>query len=122
MTSGSYTDSWPVRVFTIVAWTNAPRLAALAMVQPDCAGVIPFGPVSWYGVAIPCADSGFAGTMMLQLVLAAAVVAGAVPVPLGHGAADAVVVGVAEPEAAVVGAAEPEAAVVGAVEPEAAAV
>jgi hypothetical protein len=60
--------------------------------------------------------------MMLQLVLAAAVVAGAVPVPLGHGAADAVVAGVADPEAAVVGAAEPAAVAVGAVEPEAAAV
>jgi hypothetical protein len=49
------------------------------MVQPDCAGVIPFGPVSWYGVASPFADSGFAGTMMSQLTLAAVVVV--VPVP-----------------------------------------
>jgi hypothetical protein len=117
-------------VFTIVAWTNAPRLAALAMVQPDCAGVIPFGPVSWYGVAMPCADSGFAGTMMLQLTLAAAAGALAVADPLGHGVGavvgfaepEAAVVGAAEPEAAVVGAAEPEAAVVGAAEPDAAAV
>ena len=68
------------------------------------------------------ADSGLAGTMMLQLTLAAA--AGALPVadPLGHGVADAVLVGDAEPEAAVVGAAEPDAAVVGAAEPDAAVV
>jgi hypothetical protein len=72
------------------------------MVQPDCAGVIPSGPVSRYGVARPFADSGFAGTMMSQLTLAAAVV---VPVPpslapplgAGHGAPDAV------PDAGLVG-------------------
>ena len=46
MTSGSYTDSAPVAGSRIVAWTNAPRLAKLAIVQPDAAGVIPFGPVS----------------------------------------------------------------------------
>ena len=55
----------------MVAWTNAPRLTALVMVQPDAAGVVPSGPVSWYGVARPLALSGFAGTMMLQLTLAA---------------------------------------------------
>jgi hypothetical protein len=96
------------------------------MVQPDCAGVIPFGPVSWYGVASPCADSGFAGTMMSQLTLAAVVVAVLVAVALGHGATDAelagaavaVVVAVAVPEAVVVGVAVPEAAVVGDAVPE----
>ena len=46
MTSGSYTESAPVAGSRIVAWTNAPRLAKLAIVQPDAAGVIPFGPVS----------------------------------------------------------------------------
>src|SRR5260370_37572894 len=62
----------------MVAWTNAPRLTALVIVQPDAAGVIPFGPVSWYGVARPCALSGFAGTMMSQLTLpAGAAAAGA---------------------------------------------
>jgi hypothetical protein len=87
----------------MVAWTNAPRLAALAMVQPDAAGVIPPGPVSWYGVASPAADSGSAGTMMSQLTLAAVVVAGAVVLVVAdgvaladvHGAAVAVLVGVA---------------------------
>ena len=100
--------------------------------QPDCAGVIPSGPVSWYGSARPCADSGFAGTMMSQLTLAAATAAGLllVAVALGHGVADAepvgaavaAVVGAVVPEAAVVGAVVPEAAVVGAVVPEAAVV
>jgi len=88
----------------------------LAMVQPDCAGVIPFGPVSWYGVARPFADSGFAGTMMSQLTLAAVVVAvPVVAVALGHGVAGAEVVGVAMvvAVAAVVGVAVLEAAVVG---------
>jgi hypothetical protein len=79
------------------------------MVQPDCAGVIPPGPVSWYAVARPLADSGFAGTMMSQLTLAAVVVAllvavGVAPAPplaavVGHGAADAA------PDAGLVGAA-----------------
>jgi hypothetical protein len=86
------------------------------MVQPDCAGVIPFGPVSWYGVASPCADSGFAGTMMSQLTLAAAAAAVAVLVAdvVGHGVADAEVVGavVVVPVAAVVAVAVLEAAVV----------
>ena len=77
MTSGLYTDSLPVRGSRMVAWTNAPRLAALVIVQPDAAGVVPSGPVSWYGVARPCALSGFAGTMMSQLTLAAAAAAGA---------------------------------------------
>jgi hypothetical protein len=88
------------------------------MVQPDCAADIPFGPVSWYGVDSPCADSGFAGTMMSQLTLAAAVVV--VPVvadAVGHGAAELIgVVGavpvVAVLEAAVVAVAVPEAAAV----------
>jgi len=105
----------------------------LAMVQPDCAADIPFGPVSWYAVASPAADSGFAGTMMSQLTLAAAVVV--VPVvadAVGHGAAEltgtavavpvAGVVAVAVLEAAVVGAAVLEAAVVGDAVPEAAVV
>jgi hypothetical protein len=93
------------------------------MVQPDCAADIPFGPVSWYGVASPVADSGFAGTMMSQLTLAAVVVAVLVVADaVGHGAAEltgtavavpAAVVAVAVPEAAVVGVAVPEAAVVG---------
>src|SRR5271165_3897327 len=46
MTSGLYTDSAPVRGFKMVAWTNAPRLTALVMVQPDAAGDVPAGPVS----------------------------------------------------------------------------
>ena len=61
----------------MVAWTNAPRLAALVIVQPDAAGDVPSGPVSWYGVARPRALSGFAGTMMSQLTLAAAAAAAA---------------------------------------------
>jgi hypothetical protein len=68
------------------------------MLQPEAAGVIPPVPVSWYGVASPCAVSGLAGTMMLQDTLAAAtgVVAVAVGVAVGHGVAvaDAVAVGV----------------------------
>ena len=47
ITSGSYTDSLPVAGSRIVAWTNAPRAAKLAMVQPDWAGVMPPVPVSW---------------------------------------------------------------------------
>jgi hypothetical protein len=108
------------------------------MVQPDCAAVIPPGPVSWYGVASPWADSGFAGTMMSQLTLAAVVVAVLVVADaVGHGAAEligvvgavpvvavleAAVVAVAVPEAAAVDEAVPEAAAVGAAVPEAAAV
>src|SRR5438874_1381622 len=61
----------------MVAWTNAPRAAALAMLQPESAGDAPFGPVSWYGVARPCALSGSAGTTMSQSVLSAAATAGA---------------------------------------------
>ena len=53
----------------MVAWTNAPRLAALVMVHPEVAADVPAGPVSWYGVARPRALSGFAGTMMSQLGL-----------------------------------------------------
>ena len=63
----------------IVAWTNAPRLAALDIWQPDWAGVMPLEPVSWYGVARPVALSGFAGTIMSQLTLTAVVVAAAEP-------------------------------------------
>ncbi|MGH3299591.1 MAG: hypothetical protein ACRDP7_48180 [Trebonia sp.] len=103
------------------------------MVQPDCAGVIPFGPVSWYGVDSPCADSGFAGTMMSQLTFAAVVVVPVLVVAdaVGHGAAEltgtavdvaGAVVAVAVLEAAVVGAAVPVAAVVGAAVLEAAVV
>src|ERR1700722_5880102 len=89
------------------------------MVQPDCAGVIPPGPVSWYGVASPCADSGFAGTMMSQLTLAAVVVAVLVVADaVGHGAAELIgVVGavpvVAVAVAAVVAGAGLETAAVG---------
>lgn len=128
MTSGLYTESCPVRVFRIVAWTNAPRAPALAMVQPDWSALIPSEPVSWYGVASPWADSGFAGTIMSQLTLAAVVVAVLVDVALGHGVADAELVGVAVAvevavlEAAVVGAAVVAGAVVGATVLEAAAV
>ena len=63
-------------------------MAALVIVQPDCAAVIPPVPVSWYGVARPVALSGFAGTMMSQLTFAAAVVAGAV-LPEAEGLAEA---------------------------------
>src|SRR6266699_380892 len=74
----------------MVAWTNAPSAAALAMLQPESAGDAPFGPVSWYGVARPCALSGSAGTMMSQSVLSAAACAGAAdPDADGHGAAAA---------------------------------
>jgi hypothetical protein len=106
MTSGSYTDSAPVAGFRIVACTKAPRAAAFVIVHPDAAGVMPLGPVSWYGVARPCALSGLAGTTMLQFtfVVAAAAVAVAVAVAVGQivGAADAVAV--AAVVAAVVGA------------------
>jgi hypothetical protein len=87
------------------------------MVQPDCAAVIPFGPVSWYGVASPWADSGFAGTTMSQLTLAAVVVAVLVADPVGQGAAELIGVVGAVPVvdvvvAAVVGVAVPDAAAV----------
>src|ERR1700735_3061251 len=55
----------------MVACTKAPRLTALDISHPDCAGVCPSVPVSWYGVARPRALSGFAGTMMSQLTLLA---------------------------------------------------
>ena len=84
----------------MVAWTNAPRLTALVIVQPDAAGVVPPGPVSWYGVARPCALSGFAGTMMSQLTLAAvaaaAAGAAAVAAPDGAAIAEALADGLAE--------------------------
>src|SRR5580692_10280994 len=44
ITSGSYTDSFPVAGSRIVACTKAPRLAAFAMVQPEAAGDAPSGP------------------------------------------------------------------------------
>src|SRR5271166_70568 len=70
----------------MVAWTNAPRLTALVIMQPDAAGDVPSGPVSWYGVARPRALSGFAGTMMSQLTLAAAAAgADALAEALGQG-------------------------------------
>src|SRR5271165_6871200 len=69
----------------MVAWTNAPRLTALVIMQPDAAGDVPSGPVSWYGVARPRALSGFAGTMMSQLTLAAAAGADALAEALGQG-------------------------------------
>src|ERR1700761_1293587 len=94
---------------------------ALAIVQPESSADIPSGPVSWYGVARPFADSGFAGTMMSQLTLAAVVVAvlvadgATLALPLGHAIPDAGLVGVAAvvPVEADVGAAVP--LVVGAV-------
>jgi hypothetical protein len=95
ITSGSYTLSRPFLGFRIVACTNAPRLPTLAMVQPEAAGDIPSGPVSWYGVARPRALSGLGGTMMSHDTLAAAVAALAVAVAVGHGVAVADVVGAA---------------------------
>jgi hypothetical protein len=69
--------------FRIVACTNAPRLAALASVQPDASGDWPSGPVSCHGVLSPRAVSGLAGTMMSQFMLAAG--GGAVTLALGEG-------------------------------------
>ena len=103
ITSGSYTDSAPVAGFRMVAWTNAPRAAELAIVQPDCAGVMPAGPSSCHGVARPCALSGLAGTMMRQFTLAAA--AAAVAVAVGVAVVVGQIVGVADAVAAVVAAA-----------------
>jgi len=71
------------------------------MVQPDWAAVMPPVPVSWYGVARPGAESGLAGTMMLQLTLATA--AGAEVVADAEGDGQAVVLGLAEAVAVVVG-------------------
>jgi hypothetical protein len=73
------------------------------MVQPEAAGDIPPGPVSWYGVARPWALSGLGGTMMSHDTLAATVAALAVAVADGHGVAAADAVGAAV--AVVVGAA-----------------
>jgi hypothetical protein len=78
-----------------VACTNAPRLAKLAMVQPEASGDIPSVPVSWYGVARPWALIGLGGTMMSHDTLAAAAAALAVAVADGHGVAVADVVGAA---------------------------
>ncbi|HUY50333.1 MAG TPA: hypothetical protein VMV92_32280, partial [Streptosporangiaceae bacterium] len=77
--------------------------AAFAIVQPDCAGVIPAGPSSWYGVARPAALSGFAGTMIRHDTFATAAAAAAavgdavavaavLAVAVGHGVAAAVAV------------------------------
>src|SRR6185437_16167893 len=101
ITSGSYTDSAPVRGLRIVAWTNAPRFTKLAMLHPEAAGVIPPVPVSCHGVDRPVALSGLAGTTMLQFTLATAV-AGAVVEADGHGVAEAVAVAVAVAVAAAV--------------------
>ena len=79
----------------MVAWTNAPRLAALVMVQPDAVGVIPSGPVSWYAVARPFAVSGCAGTTMSQLTFAVAGGA-SLPVAEGVGVADGLADGLAD--------------------------
>jgi hypothetical protein len=49
---------------------------------------MPSDPVSWYGVARPLALSGFAGTMMSQLTLTAAVVVAAAE-PLADALAEA---------------------------------
>jgi len=71
----------------------------LVIVQPDAAGVVPAGPVSWYGVARPGALSGFAGTMMVQLTLAAVAAAAAGAAAAGAGAeagAEALADGLAE--------------------------
>jgi hypothetical protein len=62
------------------------------MLQPEPAGDVPFGPVSWYGVARPCALSGLAGTTMSQSVLSAAAAgadAAAEPDADGQGAGEA---------------------------------
>src|SRR5260370_5619601 len=95
ITSGSYTHSFPVTGSRIVAWTKAPRFAALAIVQPKAAGAAPPGPVSWYGVASPAAVSGCAGTMSSQFAFAGG--GGPDSVGDGHGAvvAGAVVAGAA---------------------------
>jgi hypothetical protein len=61
-------------------------LPAFAILQPDACGDAPFVPVSWYGVDSPFALSGFAGTTMSQLSLAAA---GGLPEAPGHGLVDA---------------------------------
>src|SRR5580704_96395 len=96
----------------MVAWTNAPSAAELAIVQPDCAGVMPAGPSSCHGVASPCALSGLAGTMMRQFMLVAAAAAAAVAV--GVAVVVGQIVGVADAVAAAV-AAVVAAAVAGAV-------
>jgi hypothetical protein len=92
MTSGSYTESAPVDRFRIVACTKAPRLLALASVQPDASGDWPSGPVSCHGLLSPRAVSGFAGTMMSQFTLAAGgeAVSLALAEGDGQGAGDAV--------------------------------
>jgi hypothetical protein len=89
----------------MVAWTNAPRLALLAMVQPDCAAVMPPAPVSWNGVARPAADSGLAGTMMSQAVFATGAGADVVADADGDGVTQAVEVGLADAVTVEVGAA-----------------
>ena len=78
--------------FRIVACTKAPRLPALASVQPDASGDWPSGPVSRHGLLSPRAVRGFAGTMMSQFTLAAGgeSVALALTEGDGQGAGDAV--------------------------------
>jgi hypothetical protein len=72
------------------------------MVQPDAWALIPFVPVSWYGVDRPFALSGFAGTTMSQDTLAAA--AGAVAVAVAVAVVVGQIVGAADAVAAVVAA------------------
>ena len=62
MTSGLYTCTWPFGA-RMVASTNAPSVAALAIEQPS---------PSCQGVARPCALSGLAGTVRVQFIDAAA--------------------------------------------------
>ena len=62
MTSGLYTCAWPFGA-RMVASTNAPSVAALAIEQPS---------PSCHGVARPCALSGLAGTVRVQFIDAAA--------------------------------------------------
>jgi hypothetical protein len=70
------------------------------MVQPDAAGVIPSGPVSWYAVARPFAVSGWAGTMMSQLTFAVAAGGASLLVAEGVGVADGLADGLADASAA----------------------
>jgi hypothetical protein len=66
------------------------------MAQPEAWGDIPFGPVSWNGVASPGAVSGLAGTMRTQLTLAAAAAGVAEDVAGAVGDALAVAAGLAD--------------------------
>lgn len=62
ITSGRYTDSAPVSVFTIVASTNADWPSFASSQAPPAGSVA----VSWYGVARPLALNGFGGTISEQ--------------------------------------------------------